>query len=91
MSQVSSSVLCGAFQTPSVSQVSPVQYFKLPVYLQVGLPSQVILSVLELPSPVNYSKLPVYEQLALSMAEAVMVHSLDLIDSYYTLSVSSLY
>ena len=36
-----------------------------------------------------YLKLPVYELLALSMAEAVMVHSLDLMDSYYTLSVSS--
>ena len=42
-----------------------------------------------LPSPVVYSKLPVYELLALSMAEAVMVRSLDLMDSYYTLSVSS--
>ena len=57
--------------------------------LQVGLPSQVILSVLELPSSVIYSKLPVYEQLALSMAEAVIVCSLDLMDSYNTLSVSS--
>ena len=71
------------------SQVSPVQYFKLPVKLQVGLPSQVILSVLELTSPVIYSKLPVYELLALSMAEAVMVRSLDLMGSYNTLSVSS--
>ena len=84
-------MLCGAFQTPSVSQVSPVQYFKLPVYLQVGLPFQVILSVLELPSPVIYSKLPVYEQFALSMADTVMVRSLDLMDSYYTLSVRSLH
>ena len=38
--------------------------------------------------PVVYSKLPVYRLLALSMAEAVMVHSLDLMDSYYMLSVS---
>ena len=42
-----------------------------------------------LPSPAVYSKLPVYKLLALRMAEAVMVHSLDLMDSYYTLSVSS--
>ena len=42
-----------------------------------------------LPSPIVYSKLPVYRPLALSMAEAVMVRSLDLMDSYYTLSVSS--
>ena len=32
-----------------------------------------------------------YELLALSMAEAVTVHSLDLMDSYYTLSASSLH
>ena len=41
------------------------------------------------PFPVINSKLPVYELLALSMAEAVMVRSLDLMDSYHTLSVSS--
>ena len=35
------------------------------------------------------SKLPVYKLLAPTMAEAVTVHSLDLMDSYYTLSVSS--
>ena len=61
----------------------------------VQLPSQVtscvlcatLLNVTPLPS---YSfKLQVYELLALSMAEAVMVRSLDLMDSYYTLSVSS--
>ena len=50
-----------------------------------------ILSVLEPLGPVVYPKLPVYELLALSMAEAVMVCSLDLMDSYYTLSVSSLH
>ena len=55
----------------------------------ISSPHQVILSVLELPGPVVYPKLPVYELLALSMAEAVMVRSLDLMDSYYTLSVSS--
>ena len=41
------------------------------------------------PSPVVYCKLQVYELLALSLAEAVMVCSLDLMDSYYTLSMSS--
>ena len=37
------------------------------------------------------SQLQVYKLLVPTMAEAVIVHSLDLMDSYYTLSVSSLY
>ena len=37
------------------------------------------------------SQLQVYKILVPTMAEAVVVHSLDLMDSYYTLSVSSLH
>ena len=37
------------------------------------------------------SQLQVYKLLVPTMAEAVIVHSLDLMDSYYTLSVSSLH
>ena len=59
------------------------------VVYNISSPHQVVLSVFKPPGPVVYPKLPVYELLALSMAEAVMVHSLDLMDSYYTLSVSS--
>ena len=38
-----------------------------------------------------HSQLQVCKLLVPTMAEAVIVHSLDLMDSYYTLSVSSLH
>ena len=59
---------------------------------QVFLSSQVLALVwLNHFKYLNYisSKLQVYKPLAPTMAEAVIVCSLDLMDSYYTLSVSS--
>ena len=59
--------------------------------LQVVQAFQVILPKLFKYLDCIHSQLQVYKLLVPTMAEAVMVRSLDLMDSYYTLSVSSLH
>ena len=65
-------------------------------FLAVSFPSLSSASVTILLKYFKYldcipSQLQVYKLLAPTMAEAVIVRSLDLMDSYYTLSVSSLH
>ena len=65
-------------------------------FLAVSLSSASVTTFLKLFKLFKYldcitSQLQVYKLLVPTMAEAVIVRSLDLMDSYYTLSVSSLH
>ena len=78
----------------SASVTTFLKFFKLFKYFKYS-PSSHVLAPCVVESfqvfRLYSSKLQVYKLLAPTMAEAVIVRSLDLVDSYYTLSVSSLH